>query len=104
MIPVRLRDLERLRKGEYDIPEPDTDERCSPPELDVVLLPGRAFDRNGNRLGRGAGFYDRFMAADGFRAVRCGLAFACQLLPEIPHDETDLPAHVLVTEYETIRF
>ena len=104
MIPVRLADLGRLRRGEYDILEPETDETCAAAALDFVIIPGRAFDRSGNRLGRGAGFYDEFMAQPGFRAVRCGAAFACQVLPEIPHNEKDLPVTMLVTEDGILRF
>jgi 5-formyltetrahydrofolate cyclo-ligase len=103
MTPARLNDLSKLRPGEYGILEPETEETCGAAELDFVIVPGRAFDRNGNRLGRGAGFYDEFMARAGFRAVRCGIAFACQVLDEIPHDEKDLPVNILVTEAETIR-
>jgi len=104
MIPIRLRDLTTLQRGRYGILEPDAQETCAPPELDLVIVPARAFDRHGNRLGRGAGFYDRFMGSDGFRAVRCGVAFACQVLPELPHGEHDLPVEILVTEWETRRF
>jgi 5-formyltetrahydrofolate cyclo-ligase len=104
MIPVRLADLGKLRRGEYGILEPETEETCAIGELDFVIVPGRAFDRKGNRLGRGAGFYDEFMAQEGFRAIRCGVAFACQVLDEIPHGDTDLPVQHLVTEEETLRF
>lgn len=104
MVPVRLADLGKLRVGEYDIPEPETDETCAADALDFILVPGRAFDRSGNRLGRGAGFYDEFMAQPGFRAVRCGVAFACQVLPEISHNEKDLPVTILVTDEEILRF
>ncbi len=103
MIPVRLADLGKLRRGEYGILEPETEETCAVEELDFVIVPGRAFDRKGNRLGRGAGFYDEFMAQAGFRAVRCGVAFACQVLDEVPHTEYDLPVTLLVTENETLR-
>jgi 5-formyltetrahydrofolate cyclo-ligase len=103
MIPVRLSDLRNLRTGEYGILEPETEETCTVEELDFLIVPGRAFDRNRNRLGRGAGFYDRFMAQEGFRAVRCGIAFACQVLDEIPHDQKDLPVDILVTEDYAIR-
>ena len=104
MLPVRLLDLGKLRSGEFDILEPETEETCGVDELDFVLVPGRAFDRKGNRLGRGAGFYDGFMAQEGFRAIRCGVAFACQVLDEIPHTENDLPVTVLVTEDATLHF
>jgi 5-formyltetrahydrofolate cyclo-ligase len=103
MIAVRLSDLEKLRQGEFGILEPETEETCAVDELDFIIVPGRAFDRKGNRLGRGAGFYDEFMAQAGFRAIRCGVAFACQVLDEIPHDERDLPVAILVTENEILR-
>ena len=103
MVPVRLTDLGKLRRGEYDILEPETEETCSAGEIDFVIVPGRAFDRSGNRLGRGAGFYDEFMAQPDFRAIRCGVAFACQVLPEIPHNEKDLPVDILVTEENAVR-
>jgi 5-formyltetrahydrofolate cyclo-ligase len=103
MIPVRLADLGKLRQGEFGILEPETEETCAVGELDFVIVPGRAFDRKGNRLGRGAGFYDEFMAKAGFRAIRCGVAFACQLLDEVPHTENDLPVAILVTENEMLR-
>lgn len=104
MVPVRLTDLGRLRAGGYDIPEPDSDETCRADEVDFIFVPARAFDRRGNRLGRGAGFYDRFMASDGFRATRCGIGFACQVLETVPHQTHDLPVEILVTEDETLRF
>ncbi len=104
MIPIRLGDLGKLRQGEFGILEPESEETCAVDELDFVIVPGRAFDRKGNRLGRGAGFYDGFMAQAGFRAIRCGVAFACQALDEFPHTENDLPVNVLVTEDEVLYF
>ena len=104
MWPLRLTALDDLRTGDYGIREPRTVETCRPEEIDLVLVPGRAFDRQGNRLGRGGGFYDRFMGSPGFRAVRCAAAFACQVLDEVPHAPHDLPVEILVTERETLRF
>lgn len=98
MIPVRLRDLADLRVGEYGIREPNGDESCSPGEIDFILVPARAFDLRGNRLGRGGGFYDRFMADPAFHATRCGVCFACQVRPAVPHGARDLPVEILVTE------
>jgi 5-formyltetrahydrofolate cyclo-ligase len=103
MIPVRLSDLGKLQRGEFDILEPETEETCAVDELDFVIVPGRAFDRKGNRLGRGAGFYDAFMAQKSFHATRCGVAFACQVLDGIPHGVKDLPVALLVTENELLR-
>lgn len=64
---------------------------------DWVLLPGLAFDREGWRLGRGGGHYDRALAAaPGVRAV--GLAYAFQLVEAVPHDSHDRPVDAIVTE------
>ena len=102
--PVRLTNLNDLRNGAYGIPEPVTEETCAVSEIDFILVPARAFDRRGNRLGRGGGFYDRLLARDDFRALRCGLAFSCQVLQQVPTASGDLPVHILVTENETLRF
>ena len=103
MIPVRIKGFKDLRTGAYGIAEPDSDETCRPEDIDFIIVPARAFDRRGNRLGRGAGFYDRFMTEDGFRAVRCGIGFACQVLPSVPQEAHDLPVQILVTEDEVLR-
>jgi 5-formyltetrahydrofolate cyclo-ligase len=103
MVPVRLRDLRQLRLGEYGIREPDSAETGAVAELDLVIVPGRAFDREGNRCGRGGGFYDAFLSRPDFRAFRCAVAFDCQLLPAVPHDDTDVPVDAIVTERETVR-
>jgi len=100
-----LRDLDRdLAPGVYGILEPQSSEVVEPGAIDFVLVPARGFDRHGNRLGRGGGYYDRYMSHPDFRALRCGIAFAVQLLDTLPHDEHDLPVHLLLTEGGTLRF
>lgn len=84
-------------------PPPDAT-ALDPALLDAVLVPGLAFDPTGTRLGRGGGFYDRFLAALGPRTLRVGLAFECQVaqaLPRLPHDAT---VHALITESLTRHF
>jgi len=103
MFPVRLRDVTDLKTGEYGIPEPAAQEPFDPASIDLLLLPGRAFDREGNRLGRGGGFYDRFIAQNAPRAVRCGIAFSCQIMDSVPHTERDIPMEIIVTEAGAIR-
>jgi 5-formyltetrahydrofolate cyclo-ligase len=103
LTPLRLHALEDLRPGFYGILAPPPGETCRPADLDLVLTPARAYDRGGNRLGRGAGYYDRFLAQPGMRALRVGVAFACQVLDAVPHEAHDLPVRILVTEDETIR-
>lgn len=67
-------------------------------EVDLVLVPGVGFDRTGNRLGRGAGFYDRFLVRPGLRACRCGVAFAVQLVEHIPAGPDDVRMDAIATE------
>lgn len=80
-----------LKPGTLGISEPDKG-KCSeadPKEVDLVLVPGLLFDRKHNRLGRGAGLYDRFLAALPQRVHKIGLAFSFQVvseLPTYPHD------------------
>ena len=103
MVPVRLRALDAVREGAYGIAEPDAEETCAPEELDVVLVPALGYDRAGRRLGRGAGYYDRFMATPGFHALRVGIGYDRQLLDRVPTEGHDLPVAVVVTAGGVVR-
>ena len=72
--------------------------------IDLVVVPGLGFDGKGNRLGRGAGFYDRFLSQQGMRAIHCGIAFECQVLDTIPVASHDVPVTMLVSEQNIRRF
>ncbi len=72
--------------------------------IDLVVVPALAYDRHGNRLGRGGGFYDRFLASPNLAAHACGLAFAIQIVGELPVHPNDYPVKVLVTDKEVLRF
>ena len=85
-----------LKQGSFDIMEPVGDDIVNPSVLDLVIVPGVAFDRHGNRLGRGKGFYDRFLART--HAVTIAVCFDCQLVDYIPTEPHDLPAQHLVTK------
>lgn len=69
--------------------------------IDVFLLPGLAFDRKGNRLGWGKGYYDRALSTT--RAIKIGLAYACQLIPVVPITKEDRSMDCIVTDLEVIR-
>ncbi len=71
--------------------------------FDLVVVPGLAFDASGRRLGRGYGYYDRFLAALGGTALTVGLAFTWQLVPEVPVDAWDVPVDAVVTEDGIVR-
>ena len=70
--------------------------------IDLVVTPGMGFDRRGNRLGRGAGFFDRFFADPRATAVRCGFCFWEQVVDWVPVTESDRPVDWLVTDEQVL--
>lgn len=102
LVFLRTRNIEELTPGAFAIPEPPADaERARGDELDLVLVPGVAFDFSGNRIGYGKGFYDRFLK-DIPRQMRFGLAYRFQVLENIPSHETDVKTGRIITEDGTI--
>lgn len=99
-----IRSLDDLTPRYFGIREPAGGEPWPVERIDLVIVPGVAFDRTGNRLGRGGGYYDRFLAQPGLDAVACGLAFAEQVLGEIPVRAYDRPVDMLVTDEGVLRF
>jgi 5-formyltetrahydrofolate cyclo-ligase len=90
-----------LAPGAWDIPEPVAScPAVDPAAVELILVPGVAFDRQGGRLGYGGGFYDRFLAA--CPGPRMALAFALQIVEQVPAAPHDLPVHRIVTEDEVI--
>lgn len=71
-------------------------------QIGLIVVPGLGFDPQGNRLGRGAGYYDRFLARPGISAFVCALAFECQIMDAILTAENDIPVHCIFTEDRTI--
>ena len=77
-----------LNEAEFCIREPEG--RIFPPEeVDLILVPGMAFDRQNHRLGRGKGYYDRLLCR--MKAVKVGVCFGFQFFDAIPTDEYDIP-------------
>lgn len=84
-------------KGRFGILEPPASSDVVPlASLKGALIPGLAFDREGHRLGRGKGFYDRTLA--GFQGMKVGVGFSFQMMEEIPTDEWDQGMDAVVTE------
>ena len=102
IVPFRLRSLDELESGYRGILEPkvslrcESDRRISPEVIELVIVPGLAFDRRGNRLGRGGGFYDRFLPKLSQSATVVGLAFDCQVFESIPTEPCDRPVDILI--------
>lgn len=72
--------------------------------IDLVLVPGLGFTRTGYRIGRGMGFYDRFLATPEFTGCSCGLAFEEQIVDDLPVLDHDMPLSMLTTEAGIKRF
>ena len=105
MIPMKITSLETgLVNGLRGLREPAEGQPVPLDVLDLVIVPALAFDRKGNRLGRGAGFYDRFLASPQFKGITVGIAFREQLVDELPVADNDVPVRMLVTDEEVLRF
>lgn len=89
---------EQMRTGAFGILEPEGDNECVPEEIDLIIVPARAFTRAGERLGRGGGFYDKYMSKAEFRASKVGIAFECQIFDSLPCDLHDIRVDHVVTE------
>ncbi len=88
----------------FNVPEPIGHELpARPEEIEAVVIPMLAFDVGGNRLGYGAGYYDRFLCRYP-HPQRIGIAFSCQRLEGIPADENDVKMDCIVTETGIIRY
>ncbi len=85
---------------------PKSNDEVSPESIDLVIVPGLAFDRSGLRLGRGGGYYDKYLADKKLTAKKCGFCFAEQLLKEdnLPVSENDIAVDFLVNDKEIIYF
>ena len=85
----------KMHRGKYNIPEPTT-----PPyrgEIDLILVPGVAFDLQGNRLGRGGGYYDRFIKSQPHTTTLVGVAYEFQLVDKVPANRHDQKMHHVIT-------
>lgn len=76
--------------------------RADPKEIDLVVVPGIAFDVSGNRLGYGTGWYDKFLHRLKAGAELVGLAFECQVVEKVPNHPHDIQVHTIMTEERII--
>lgn len=101
IIPSLIQDFKtELTPGALGIMQPKEEyyRVVQPDILDLVIVPGVAFTRQGQRLGRGGGYYDRFLSRLGQHTVSVGLAFEMQIVEQIPTNEKDMPVDYIITE------
>lgn len=86
----------RLELGSFHIEEPTGDDVVDVEDIELMIIPAVAFDRKGNRLGRGKGFYDRLLATS--RATKIGVGYEFQLFESIPVDPHDVAMDMVITQ------
>ena len=72
-------------------------------KLDLVIVPGIAFDKNGHRIGYGYGYYDKFLGKLNKNAIKIGLCFEFQIVDKIPQEKHDVPMDFIVTEKRVVK-
>lgn len=96
-----IQDFDRdVAPGAWDIPEPVRGTPTKIGEIDLVIMPGAVFDEQGNRLGYGAGFYDRLL--EGYSGMSVAFAYEMQIVPEVAVSPHDIPVKKIVTEKRII--
>jgi 5-formyltetrahydrofolate cyclo-ligase len=105
MLPVEISSLnDHMTTSGPGVREPIEGKPVPVDFIDFVVVPGLGFSEKGYRIGRGMGFYDRFLAQPEFIGTSCGLAFEEQIVPELPVLDHDIPLSMLVTDRGLRRF
>lgn len=92
--------IQRTSPDSMNMPIPTDGERVAPGTLDAILVPAAAVDRNGNRLGWGKGYYDRFLSSMTDSPLVLAVVFDSDIVIEVPVESHDLPVGAIVTESE----
>ena len=99
--PSLIIDFDNLISGKFGIPEPIELMKIAYKNIDLVLVPGIVFEKEGNRIGYGFGYYDKFLRKVP-KAVKIGLAFDFQIVDKIPNEKHDVPVDFIVTEKRVV--
>ena len=94
IIPVELKKDTDFAVGDFNILEPQNEEYTG--DYDLIVVPGVAFDRKGNRIGRGKGYYDRFLCKH-LNVTRIGICFDFQLVDEVPTEDNDIKMNKIIS-------
>lgn len=94
IIPVELTDDTDFAIGDFNILEPQNKPYNG--SYDLIIVPGVAFDKDGNRIGRGKGYYDRFLSKH-MDIKRIGICFDFQLIERVPTEENDIRMHEIIS-------
>ena len=90
-----------MATGAFNISEPTGGELVDAERIELVIVPAVAYDRRGNRIGRGKGYYDRLLRRT--HALKVGVAYQCQICDDFTPDEFDIPVDVVITDQGVIK-
>ena len=108
MNAVKINSLKNMKKDRYGILEPEEGRACiDPNELDLIVVPGVAFDNNGGRMGYGAGYYDRYFkkisTENRNNVKKIALAYNFQIVDNVPMNNEDVKIDDIITEENIIK-
>ena len=108
MDAVKINSLKNMKKDRYGILEPEEGRPCiDPNELDLIVVPGVAFDNNGGRMGYGAGYYDRYFKKISTEkrnhVKKIALAYDFQIVDNVPMNNQDVNIDYIITEENIIK-
>jgi 5-formyltetrahydrofolate cyclo-ligase len=89
-----------VQPGAFGLLEPAADKIVPRAEVDLVIVPGVVFGRDKHRIGRGKGYYDRYL--NGLSALKVGFCFSFNLEDAVPFEAHDVPVDVVITDMEII--
>ena len=104
MIAVKIHSLTELSVNNYGILEPiNVDKDKIANDFDIIVMPGVAFDENGNRIGYGGGYYDKYLEKNIFKAKKVALAYEEQILERIESDFHDIKVDFIINTKKIIK-
>ncbi|MCZ6836242.1 MAG: 5-formyltetrahydrofolate cyclo-ligase [Planctomycetota bacterium] len=100
MIGIEVNELDDncMDVDDHGIRTPRQGQPVLPMQIDLVVVPGLAFDTKGHRLGRGGGFYDRYLARTRRGSIRMGICFDQQIVESVPIEPQDLPMDIVISD------
>lgn len=101
IVPTYLDDVSDLKAGAYGILEPSVIKEVEPSDIEVVVVPGIAFDAHKSRIGFGKGYYDKFLM--NLQAKKIALCYDFQIVDCLPVTDFDVPMDLIISEEREIR-
>lgn len=103
MKAIRIHNLDNMIVDKWGILEPkDVDKNKIGKDFDLIIMPGVAFDRNGNRIGYGGGYYDKYISSINYKSIKLALAYDFQILNNIESEEHDIKVDFIITSGDFI--